>query len=185
MLPALVIGASLLGGFLRANAARRAAYAQAAEDERNARLTELAAADAKQRGAVRESAIKTATGERVSSDKAQLGAAGVDTQSGSAVDSLAGVSGRGALAALVARTDATREAWGYETRATNLHQHAAYSRQLGDESALSSVLMGGLNGIAAAYPIMRIGEPTTFEMGGPYAGQNLDSEDVPGIMGAT
>jgi hypothetical protein len=170
---AAIAAMQIFGGFLRANAARRAARMQAAQDRRNATIAEFAGGDALQRGSAEEGAIKQATSERISSDQAQLGASGVDVRSGSALDTLSGQRMRGALTALRARSNATRLAWGYRTEADNLRFQGDYAEYAGDQAFKEQLLGGGLQGAGSlaqgnggagvAYPIIRIGEPTTFE----------------------
>lgn len=171
-----LIATTLLSGIMKGNAAKRAAQAQAAQDEYNARLAEAAGGDALLRGQTQESAVKQLTSERVSTGKAQLGASGVDVQSGSAVDTLAGQRARGALAALVVRSNAAREAWGYSTQAQGLHVRAAYALQSGNDAALGDLLGAGAGALDVANrsgafrsgagpgvetPLIRVGEPTT------------------------
>ncbi|HEY2848350.1 MAG TPA: hypothetical protein VGI97_00605 [Gemmatimonadaceae bacterium] len=172
-----LIGMQLAGGLMKANAARKAAQAQAAQDEYNARLSEAAAGDTLLRGQTQESAVKQLTSERISTGRAQLGASGVDVQSGSAVDTLAGQRARGALAALVVRGNAARSAWGYEAQASNFRAKAKYALEQGDDAALGALLGAGgqalgMAGQAGAFkssalstpgvttPLIRVGEPT-------------------------
>lgn len=177
---------SIAGGFMRANAARRAAHAQAQQDIYNAQLAEAAARDAKARGEVNEGNVRRRTSDVVSADQAQLGASGVDVQSGSALDTLAGQRMRGELAARVVRSNAAREAWGYAGTAAGLRAKAAYAEQSGDQDFISSLISGGAGALSAAhgtgggnagspgidYPLIRVGEPTVPEawMRDPMAG---------------
>jgi hypothetical protein len=173
-----LIGMQLAGGVMKANAARKAAQAQAAQDEYNARLSEAAAGDTRLRGQTQESAVKELTSERISTGRAQLGASGVDVASGSAVDTLAGQRARGELAALVVRGNAARSAWGYESQASNFRAKAKYALEQGDDAALGALLGAGGEALGMAstagafkssapstpgvdIPIIRVGEPTT------------------------
>jgi hypothetical protein len=168
-----IVGLHLLGGFLRANAARRAARMTAAQARRNAMLSEMAAGDAADRGQIAEGEARLATSGRVASDQAQLASAGVDVKSGSALDILSSQRGRGELIAQRARSNALREAWGYKTKAEEFRMDAAYADQTGDQAFVNEILGGGLSaagsytqgqgGAGVAYPVLRIGEPTTFE----------------------
>jgi hypothetical protein len=172
-----LIGVQLLGGIMRAQAAKRAAQAQAAQDEYNAKLAEMGAGDALLRGVTQESAVKQATSEHISTGQTQLAASGVDVQSGSAVDTLAGLRARGMLAALVVRGNAAREAWYSQGQAANFRAKAQYALQAGDDAATGDILGAGagalgMAGQAGAFsrsmpstpgvdtPIIRVGEPT-------------------------
>lgn len=171
-----MIATALAGGVLKANASRRAAQAQAAQDEFNAKLDETAAGDALLRGQTAESAVHQVTSDRISTGKASLGASGVDTQSGSAVDALAGLRARGMLAALVLRGNAARDAWGFQGRAADFRARAQFALQSGDDAALGDMLgtgsqilgiagktgsFSGLSTPGVNTPLIRVGEPTT------------------------
>jgi hypothetical protein len=166
---AIPLALNVIGGIVRANAARRAAQAQARQDEFNAHLSDMAAGDALARGEVDSGNVKRQTSEAISSDKASLGASGVDVQAGSALDALAGQRARGELAALVVSSNAKRQAWGYEGTAQNYRAHAQYALQQGDDAFLAGILgtgastaemvtKGGVPGVTT--PIIRVGEPT-------------------------
>lgn len=180
-----IVATTLLGGILKGNAAKRAAAAQAAQDEFNAKLSDTAAGDALLRGLTAEGAVARATSDAVSTGRAQLGASGVDTQSGSAVDSLAGLRARGQLAALVIRQNAAREAWGDQGQAANFRARAKNALQSGSDQYIGELLSAGASALQAYQkgkgfdskggesasegpgtpgidtPIIRVGEPTT------------------------
>jgi hypothetical protein len=167
---AIPLALNVIGGYVRAQAARRAAEAQARQDEFNAHLQDMAAGDALQRGEVDSGNVKRQTSEAISSDKAQLGASGVDVQAGSALDALAGQRARGELAALVVSSNAKRQAWGFEGQAANYRAHGQYALQQGDDAFLAGLLgtgastaeMAAKSGLVPGVtsPIIRVGEPT-------------------------
>lgn len=189
MWPAIAI--HVVGGIMRANAARRAAEAQAAQDEFNAKLADMAQGDALARGQVDEGNVRRGVSEKISTQRAQLAASGVDVQSGSALDALSSQRARGELAALVVRSNAAREAWGLAGVAQNYRNKAAYARQSGSEAFLAELIGTGTNvaedasklsgspGITT--PLIRVGEPTVPDAwmnGDPLVGYNPQGDGM-------
>lgn len=192
------IGLSLFGGVMKASAAQRAAAAQAQQDRGNARLAALAASDAVSRGSIAEGGIDRRTSEAVSTDQSSLAASGVSTNSGSALSTLAAQRAQGAFAAIVARNNAAKEAWGYETQSQNFESRATYALQSGDSQASADILGGLTSALGGAQkgglfsnagspgittPLIRVGEPTFPEafMGNPLAGYS-DQEPPTQVM---
>lgn len=131
---AISAGSSLKAG----NAAKRAGQAQrrVAESQAdladfNAQVADLQAADAIARGAEDEGRFRQGVRALIGSQRAAIGASGVDVNYGSSVDVQADAAFLGELDALTIRTNAAREAWGYKVQAADLRRRAQIARQEG------------------------------------------------------
>jgi hypothetical protein len=112
-------------------AAKRAALSQAQLTEYNAAVMQVQAKDARVRGELEVHRYRTKVRGIVGEQRAGFAAAGVDVGFGSAVDVQADAAYLGELDALTARTNAAREAWGFEVEATDLRKQAAITRKEG------------------------------------------------------
>ena len=112
-------------------AERRAAEASADLAEYNAAVADLQATDAVARGAEDESRFRTTVRGLIGSQRAGLAAGNVDVGWGSAADVQADAAFLGELDALTIRTNAAREAWGYQVQAEDLRKRATIAREEG------------------------------------------------------
>lgn len=124
------------------NAAKKAGLAQQAASESQADLTEynadvagLQAADAIARGAEEENRYRTQVRGIIGSQRAAFAGNNVDVGFGSAVDVQADAAFLGELDALTIRTNAAREAWGYNVQGEDLRRGAAIARREGTAQA--------------------------------------------------
>lgn len=129
---------SAVGQVKAGNAAKRAGEAaQAASNSEaqisdyNANVADLQAQDATQRGALDESRFRTTVRATIGSQRAGFAASGVDVGFGSAVDVQADAAKLGELDALQIRSNAAREAWGYEVQAVDFRNRGIVQRQEG------------------------------------------------------
>lgn len=128
-----------VAGQVRAgNAARRAGEAQrraadsAAElQEFNASVAEAQSADAIERGQEEEHRFRSTVKGVIGAQRAEAAAQGVDVSYGSAVDVQADAAMLGELDALTIRTNAAREAWGYQVQAYDYRKRADITRREG------------------------------------------------------
>ena len=119
-------------GQLKAGAAaREAGELEAGRLEYNARIAELQAADAVERGAEAESRFRASVRGLIGRQRAALAASGVDISSGSARDVQVDAAELGELDALTIRSNAAREAWGYGVQATDFRLQADAARRTG------------------------------------------------------
>ncbi len=112
-------------------AERRAAEASADLAEYNAAVADLQATDAVARGAEDESRFRTSVRGLIGAQRAGIAAGNVDVGWGSAVDVQADAAFLGELDALTIRTNAAREAWGYQVQAEDLRKRATIAREEG------------------------------------------------------
>jgi hypothetical protein len=112
-------------------AAKRAAMSQAELTEYNAAVMHVQAQDALVRGEIDANRYRSKVRGIVGEQRAGFAAANVDVGFGSAVDVQADAAYLGELDALTAKTNAAREAWGFEVEATDLRKQAAITRKEG------------------------------------------------------
>lgn len=112
-------------------AAQRAAESQAQLAEYNAAVADVQARDAKERGDIEANRFRQRTRMLVGEERATFAAGNVDVGFGSAVDVQADATFLGELDALTARTNAAREAWGYQVEGEDLRKQAEITRKEG------------------------------------------------------
>lgn len=112
-------------------ATKRAAESQARLAEYNAGVSDLLAKDAIDRGEDEARLVGKQVEQVVGSQRATMAANGIDVGFGTAVDLQADTAWQGELDALQIRTNAMREAWGYQVEATDMRTRAAITRQEG------------------------------------------------------
>lgn len=135
-------GISTVGTIKAGNAQRRAG--EAAQDaansqgdlaDANAAIAELQAEDAIQRGAEAESRYRMMVRTSIGAQRAGFAASNINVAYGSAVDVQEDAARLGELDALTIRTNAAREAWGYEVQAYNYRKGGDISRREGEMAA--------------------------------------------------
>ena len=109
----------------------QAAESEASIAEYNAGVADLQAKDAVERGAETESRFRTQVRGLVGSQRAGVAAGNIDVGYGSAVDVQADAAYLGELDARAIRSNAAREAWGYQVQATDLRTRAKIARKTG------------------------------------------------------
>jgi len=138
---ALAIGGTavkVIGDIKAGNAAKRAGEAQAraagdAADlsDYNAAVAELQAQDAIARGTEEEQRFRTKVRGSIGAQRAGFAASNIDVNFGSAVDVQADAAMLGELDALTIRSNARREAWGYEVNAEDSRRRGQIQRKEG------------------------------------------------------
>jgi hypothetical protein len=143
------LATSVIGTGMKYRAEGAAAGQRAAQDQQNAQMMDLRAADALQRGAVVAGQIRMQGSQVNAAQRTAYATSGVDQQVGSA----AAVQGAtGAMAAVDAQTatnNAMREAWGFKTYGAQYRQQADLDRTAGGQ-AQSGTILGGLGDAANA-----------------------------------
>lgn len=114
----------------------------------NARVSEMQAQDALQRGDKAVTQVKRQVRQTVGAQRAALAAQGVDVNEGSAVDLQAETAGFGALDALTIKNNAYREAWGYKTQALQSSLRGELALSSSRVQANNTILTGGLNALS-------------------------------------
>jgi hypothetical protein len=112
-------------------AQQKAAESQAQVLDFNANVADLQAKDAVERGAEAESRFRSTIRGAIGSQRAGFAAANIDVSFGSAVDVQADAAFLGELDALTIRTNAAREAWGYQVQAADIRKRADVARREG------------------------------------------------------
>jgi hypothetical protein len=123
-------------------AEQRAAYDQAGLADYNAQVADLQAADATARGQEEASRYRVGVRGMIGSQRAGFAGAGVEVGFGSAVDVQADAAFLGELDALTIRTNAAREAWGFQVQSEDLRRRAAIARKEGDYAAETGIVRG-------------------------------------------
>jgi hypothetical protein len=112
-------------------AQRAVAEGSATLSEYNAAVSQLQAQDAVERGVEQEGRFRAQVRGVVGAQRAGFAGANIDVSSGSAADVQADAAFLGELDALTIRTNAAREAWGYQVQAVDLRERARISRKEG------------------------------------------------------
>lgn len=148
-----------------AKATSEAAESQAQVYDFNAAVAELQSADAIERGAEAEAKFRQQIRATIGSQRAALAGGNIDVSFGTAADVQADAAYLGELDALTIRTNAKREAWGYQVQAANYQKQAEVTRKAGDQAiatgaaqasaanwqAAGTLLTGGASLLQAKY----------------------------------
>lgn len=128
----------VVGDIKAGNAAKRAGTAQREASESqadladyNANVADLQAKDAVARGTEEESRFRSSVRGIIGSQRANQAAQGVDVGFGSTVDVQADAAFLGELDALTIKTNAAREAWGFQVQAEDLRKRGQIARKEG------------------------------------------------------
>jgi hypothetical protein len=114
-----------------AQAQRKAAESGADLQDFNAKIADLQAQDAVERGAEDESRYRSQVRGSIGTQRAGIASQNVKVGFGSAVDVQADAAYLGELDALSIRNNAAREAWGFKMQATDLRKRAEIARKEG------------------------------------------------------
>lgn len=112
-------------------AQREASESQADLSDFNAQVAELQAKDAIARGQDEEQRFRSRVRQAIGNQRADFAAGNIDVNSGSALDVQADSAFLGEMDALTIRTNAAREAWGFEVAAEDLHRRGQIQRKEG------------------------------------------------------
>ena len=136
--------AALTGAQAVAGAASRftAAGALDASSDFNRRMAAIQAGDAITRGDMAANSVSAQARQQAGYARAAAGASGIDSSTGSAADTQAGIVRTGAIDAATVRTNAMREAWGLTTQAT-IDSAASDSRAAGLRTEAVTTLLTG------------------------------------------
>lgn len=121
-------GVSVLGALKQGSAASSAAHTRAAVQTNNATIARQNAERAAQVGEEKAAMSQRDTRAKIGAMEASQAASGVDINNGSALDVRASETEFGQLDAQTIRSNAAREAYGYQTQATNMDSAASMSK---------------------------------------------------------
>lgn len=108
-----------------------AAESEAQLSEFNASVADVQAQDATQRGDEEANKFRMGVRGMIGSQRAAIAGANIDVGSGSALDVQADAAYLGELDTLKIKTNAAREAWGYNVQGTDLRKRAEIARKEG------------------------------------------------------
>jgi hypothetical protein len=137
---------SAVGAVQQGNAQADAARSQAAVDRNNAILAQRSAKDALQRSQAEEQAQQRKTAEALGRARAAFGSRGIEGDFGSPLATLGDIAQFGELDEKTIRTNAQREALGYEAQAMNFTSSASFK----EKSAANYQTAGALSGLSTA-----------------------------------
>lgn len=137
---------SIYGGILQSNALKQQGEYQKMMAGFNARLSEIQAQDAIDRGEVEATRLKKQTKQLVGEQRASLAAQGIDINSGSAYDVQQDAKEAAVVDTMTIRNNAAREAWGYKVQAQNSVSQGNYQSIAANQNANATMLTGILNG---------------------------------------
>lgn len=157
---ALSIGSSIfgaIGSISKGMSESNAASYNAQVSTNNAKIAKQNASYAAQEGEQREAMQQQKTRAEVAAIKANQAASGVDVNSGSALDVRSSAAETGQLNAITLKSNAIRQAYGFQTEATNdmaqasLDKSEAKSDMLGGIIGGATTFLGGVGSAATAY----------------------------------
>lgn len=148
---AINLGLALGGGALDIIGRLRAGAAAKAQADFNARIAEMQAADALARGAEEEGRFRQGVESLIGSQRAGFAGQNVDVGYGSPVDVQADAAFLGELDALTIRSNARREAWGYEVQAENFRRGGDVASSSAKFGAVQSALGIGQSLLMSKY----------------------------------
>lgn len=114
----------------------------------NAKIGEMRADDAIERGKSSESRHRVDVRQFIGQQRAAMGAEGVELDDGSALQVQQDSAYFGELDALTIRNNAALEAWGYKVGATNDRMQGEIDSASGRSGAAGTLLTGGANAAA-------------------------------------
>lgn len=149
------LATQIVGQVKQSQSQKQQAKQQAAVDENNSQFDSWLAGDAIARGRIEENASRQRTAQLKGTQRATLGARGIDLTVGSAEDILSDTDYMGEIDALTIRQNAEREAYGYSRQAAGLAGSADNLRStagaISPATAGLSTLLTGAGQVASAY----------------------------------
>lgn len=142
-LPAIAIGAQVLGTVQSMSAQSQEAAFADAQARRNRQIADQAAADALARGELEAGRLRMATTQAIGTRKAEMGASGVLSSTGSSLDELATMRAVGQLDEDTLRLNAAREAWGYKTQSYEIGQQNMLDQMRASNRQWNTLLTSG------------------------------------------
>lgn len=159
---AIPIVTTLVGTGLQMRAQAQNASFQQDIANRNAQQASLAAQDAVARGEVAVQNQRNRVAGIMGSQRAAIGASGVQNDTGTTGDVLTQTATLGELDAQTIRANALREAWGYKVQGTNFKLQSQLDQMEGQNAQVGSLITGA----SRAYGIYAEQNPPTFSGSG-------------------
>lgn len=159
---AIPIVTTLVGTGLQMRAQAQNASFQEDIANHNAQQADLAAKDAVARGEVAVENQRNRVRGIMGSQRAAIGASGVQNDTGTTGDVLTQTATLGELDAQTIRANAYREAWGYKVQGANFKLQGQLDQMEGQNAQVGSLITGA----SRAYGIYAEQNPPTFSGGG-------------------
>ncbi len=153
---AMAVGTALsaYGVYQQGQAAQAQGEYQMAVARNNKIMSDRLAADARKRGELEETRHRQKVARLAASQRVAFAASGLESSSGSPLDTIVGTFVEGETDALIIRQNAEREAIAHEFRGQNAMAEGALAQTAGAARAQASAVQAGstlLSGGAAAY----------------------------------
>lgn len=142
-------GASIGSAIMQGQALKARGAYQKQQYDLQARLQEMQGADAIDRGNKAAEQHLKATKGMIGSQRAAMGAQGVDVNDGTAAEIQRDTAALGALDAMTIKNNAWREAWGYRMQALQSRQAGEMSELAGNQQATMTYLTGGMQALGS------------------------------------
>lgn len=142
---AATVGASALGSIAQGYSTSAADKANAKIAEQNAGIATQNATFAAEEGEQTASVQGQKTRQTAGAQKAGMGASGISANIGSNVDVQAGTAMKGQLDMMQIRSQAARQAYGFETKAVDFQNQVAIDKSAG-KNAITEGYIGGISG---------------------------------------
>lgn len=169
--PVVLLAASLAltaaAGAQQASAARAAGKYNNAVAQENQKVANAQSQDALNRGALAENENRIRTRVAMGQQTASLAANNVELSTGTPADILGDTALFGAVDERRIRTNAAREAWGYQVQGMNYGAQGALDKFSGNSQALGTYLTTASNLTSSGYSAYRSGG---FSGSTPFAG---------------
>lgn len=143
-LAALSAASSLSSAQMSASAQKAQARFDATQYEGNARLADFKAREATRIGEKEVQRASLQNKRLVGRQRAVAAAQGIDPDSGSALDISEETAGLSALDQVTIRNNAWKQAWGYQSEASQLRSQAAFTRIQGKSNVQKTLSTGGM-----------------------------------------
>ncbi len=138
---------SLAGAISSAGAMRAQGEYQRQQYEFNARIAELQAQDAMDRGDKEASHIRKKGNQIQGAQRAALAAQGIDISSGSALDVQVDTDSAIRQDMIQTRNNAWREAWGFRAQALGYQNEGVLAQRATENKARNTLLTGGMQAL--------------------------------------
>lgn len=169
MCTVVAVALSAVGSILQGRAQQKAYESQAAAMEQNARIADMQATDAIQRGGREEGNLRRRARQIAGAQIAQAAASGLAGDSGSLADAYLQSATNMERDVATNAINHAKEAWGYNTQAANYRSQASGLRAAG-----KSAFMGGLLG--AGTSLLSLATPNMFGAAGSKAASATPSD---------
>lgn len=142
-LTAVSTAVGVMGSIQQGKAAQAQANYQAQVSENNAKITQWQAQDAIARGKVEEEQHRKQVARFLGTQRAGIAGSGFELGDETSMSILGDTAAMGELDALTIRSNAAREAWGYQVQGSNFQADAGMSRLAGKNARSSSYWQAG------------------------------------------